>query len=171
MKKEPLNAERISDRIFGFIIAGLAILILWSTFNPDWFSLSDQEEARTVLVPRVLLILTISLSALLLLRSFLARAKTAGFSETVDWSDHAGWMRFSMSAIITIVVAATMPFIGFYCTMVVGIAALGIVMGLRNSPMLIGVAVISPAVAWYIIVQVAELSLPRGQWLSLLGMD
>ncbi|WP_306257118.1 tripartite tricarboxylate transporter TctB family protein [Pararhizobium sp. IMCC21322] len=160
----------MSDRIFGFALLGLGAIIFWSTFNPDWFSLSDKDEARTVLVPRVLLVLIIFMAALLLVRSFLTATKSAGFSEAVAWQDRMGWVRFAMATAIVLGVAFAMPRLGFYLAMVPGIAAMAAAMGLRRWILLTGVALIAPVIAWYIIVQIAELSLPEGKVFSAFGL-
>ncbi|MEM8541039.1 MAG: tripartite tricarboxylate transporter TctB family protein [Pseudomonadota bacterium] len=159
-------SERTSDRLFAIAIFGLAACIFWSTFNPEWFSLADADEARTVLVPRVLLIAMMFLSILLLVRSFLSRVSGAGFTESVSWSDPAAWARFLAATAIAALSAAFMPYFGFYITMVIAIGLLGAAMGLRRWVLLICVTVTAPAVSWYIIVQVAELSLPTA---TLLG--
>ena len=83
MTSQPHIAERLSDRIFGATLLVTAAALFWSTFNPDWFSLADQDEARTVLVPRVLLVAMMALSVLLIARSLGPKDRSAGFTETV----------------------------------------------------------------------------------------
>lgn len=160
-----MHALKIGDRVAACMLIGIASALLISTFNPQFFDLSTPDDARTVLVPRILMILIIGFSLLILVRSFLIEP-AVGFAESPDWKDRAGWARLIASVVVVVVAAAMLRQAGFYISMVGSIFLLGAVMGYRKWVTLACVSLIAPALAWYIIVQVAELNLPKARFLS-----
>ena len=158
-----------SERIAGTVVGLVAAVLLFTTFNGNYFTLDDPDEVRTVLVPRILLLLLILFSLILLARNAFGDGKaTAG--EVINWTDGAGWTRMAATVVITAAVAASLKFVGLYLAMVAGIFLIGAVIGFRRWIILGFVSFVAPALAWYVIVEIAELTLPGGALLKLTGL-
>ncbi|MEM7461927.1 MAG: tripartite tricarboxylate transporter TctB family protein [Pseudomonadota bacterium] len=169
MDEDMLSVDRTVDRIVSVVVGILALGVFLSTFNSSWFPIDDPDEAVTVLVPRVILICLIGLSVILFVRSITSDAKTP-VAEIVHWRHRASWSRLLKALGVVLAVCLLLRPLGFLIAMPPAIVILALVMGYRSWRSLIAVAVLAPAIAWYLIVDVAELSLPPGPILQMLGL-
>ncbi|ASJ71311.1 tripartite tricarboxylate transporter TctB family protein [Granulosicoccus antarcticus] len=153
--------NNICSAITFLLISGLLLL---HTFSDRYTAFSDPDEISTVFVPRILLILLFTLATLLLVRALRMPAGTrADGAQAVDKQERKrAIIRVMTVFFILLVMASIQDTLGFYATMALGILTTGWTMGCRNKLALLIVGLLAPLATWYIIVQLAELSLPAG---------
>ena len=163
------SKEARADVGLAIVLLALAVFFFWSTFDDIYDEQFIFNDVSTVFFPRIELVMLMGLTLLLLIRAVRYLRVNPDKQPDIDdpkWDpeeflpDPKLWGPISVVFIMSIVYAALLNLIGFIPASIIYSIVLAYYMGHRNILTLLMIVVPTVFASWYIMVEVAQLSLP-----------
>lgn len=158
-----MNTTTLNRLTLGVLILLPAILFA-TTFSAEYDVATFGGDVSTVFVPRIFLIVWFGLAIWAMIDNFRA---TSDGNENAEGESQPSLGRLLIIALITIITAVAMLYIGFVLAAIPGYFLFCWAFGYRKPIPLLIISIISVLTTWVIFNNVLELVLPHSPWFTL----
>ena len=144
----------LSAIVGGAFLLGAAVL-WWESTSEQYALTGTGTVNNAVFYPRILLIGVFVLATIVVIRGVMRRG---GPVDRLDWRTFTGML------VATAAYALLIPEIGFLFSSILYCLATPLLLGYRRWVVVVPVAVVFPAVTWYVFRIALKMSLPRSPW-------
>lgn len=147
------------DAVYGGVLLLIGALLMASTFDPKYQGFGIGSDLTPVFFPRLLLSLWLILSAIILVRGFMAGA--------ADWPYQ---MKARCAGVVVVVLGCTwaMTVVGFLFAMIPCFMIVSVLLGYRRPLPIVVFGLLVPILTWFVFTEMIEVFLPTSPWFDLI---